>query len=148
MIQKDRKPGRKQPPFGVQGGSDTVSFSNITLEALPFRLDDETSIKSGTIGSRTWALDQGLTGDSSIKPDDWVDGQLTLGGYDESRYSGEMYPVKINDGTVCPLRATVDSFTYNLPNGTTVKLSQDPYLFVFLFSLVGHILIVTTSARA
>lgn len=87
---------------------------------------------SGTIGSRTWALDQGLTGDPSIKPNDWVDGQLTIGGYDESRYSGEMFPLKIDEGLGCPLKVTVERFIYNFPNGTAVdlRMKNDPYLLV------------------
>lgn len=38
---------KKTTTFGVQGGFDTVAFSNITLESLPFKLDDETSIEPG-----------------------------------------------------------------------------------------------------
>lgn len=146
------KTWKKSTVAGIQGGSDTVAFSNITLQSFPLKLDNDTSIepadhatlglglhsdllehlvKNGTIGSRTWALDQGLTGDPSIKLDDWVDGQLTLGGYDESRYSGEMFALKMNDGPGCPLRVTVDQFILNLADGTSVDLGKrNPYLSV------------------
>lgn len=48
-------------------------------------------VDAGKVPSRTWSLDYGWTGDPSIDPESWVDGSLTLGGYDESRFTGMPY---------------------------------------------------------
>lgn len=68
-------------------------------------------------------MDQGLTGMPAMGMGRWVDGQVTLGGYDKSRYVGDLVPLSITDDLGCSLRVLVESMV--LSNGSvTAELTH------------------------
>lgn len=94
-----------------------LGSNSVILEAL---------YDAGTIGSRTWALDQGLTGAPDMGLGEWVDGQVTLGGYDKSRYTGYMVPLSIANDPQCPFSVLVESMVLNNGTGVTMELTHVP----------------------
>lgn len=79
----------------------------------------EALYQAGKIGSRSWALDQGMTGMEEMGLGKWIDGQLTLGGYDKSRYVGDMVSLPISNDPECSLRVLVESMVVS--NGTVSR---------------------------
>ncbi|KAA8914682.1 aspartic peptidase domain-containing protein [Sphaerosporella brunnea] len=80
----------------------------------------ETLVAEGKISSNSWALDYGWSGYDST----WVDGALTLGGYDKSRFQGDLYPQDFSiqsNGQVdqeCALKVTIESMVMTNSSGS------------------------------
>lgn len=139
-------------------GSDTLTLtSNLTIPRFPLALDQafdaEASdrsklglgsesvllnrlVEDGRIPSRTWSLDVGWSGseDKSIKA--WQDGNLILGGKDESRYIGPLHSqdfARSADGRIdkkCHLKVMITQITMRnstsyinlMPNGRNLPM--------------------------
>jgi hypothetical protein len=80
----------------------------------------ETLVEVGKISSNSWALDNGWSGYDET----WFDGTLTLGGYDKSKFQGDLYPQDFSiqsDGRVdqeCALKVTIESMVMTNSSGS------------------------------
>lgn len=93
-------------------------------------LGQESDFLKGVNGTRSWAYDHGQTGFSNDTKNPLLsrDGLLTLGGYDSTRFTGNLHAFNMAGGgaymSKCPLRVPVKSMEFGDSRGT-IELFQD-----------------------
>lgn len=86
----------------------------------------EEFVKRKIIGTRTWALDYGMSGEPESGMGPWVDGAITFGGYDKGRFVGSLSSeISVKGGTGCGLEVDVMSMVLNRPSGEKTPLFKN-----------------------
>lgn len=102
----------------LSDNSQTEPGDHATMALGPGSELLESLIDKSIIATRSFAYDQGLTGDPTVDPKSWVDGQLTLGGYDKSRFTGELFPIQLSDDLACKAKVVVEQITLRNSTGS------------------------------
>lgn len=123
----------------VYPGTDVLNVSNVSLPNYTFAsvtnpdnftvdilgMGPNSSLidglyNSGNVPAKTWGYWYGQTGDQN-----WMDGSLVVGGYDEKKVKGEVdmkFAMSTDMSNVCQLPVVLTGVKLNFENGTSTSI--------------------------